>query len=67
MILPPLLEARKRHFLTAKNIFQLSTQSGFEMQSSMIDVMIPDHGILNFTGDISVRRKIFTEISFRIW
>ena len=48
--LPPLFEARKTHLLTAKNFFQLSTQSEFEMQSSMIDVIIPELGIRNFTG-----------------
>ena len=50
VFLPPLLEARKRQLLTAKNYFQSSTQSGFEMQLSIIDVIIPDHGIRIFTG-----------------
>ena len=48
--LPPLFEARKTQLLTVKNFFQYSTQSGFEMQSSMIDVIILDHCIRNFTG-----------------
>ena len=34
---------------TAQKIFQSSTQSGFEMQSSIIEAIIPDKYIRNFT------------------
>ena len=65
--LPPLLEARKT-FANCEKLLPVLNKSGFEMQSSMIDVIIPGHGLRNFMGIyIANQRNTFTAISFQIW
>ena len=54
-----------RHLLIAKNFFQVSAQSGFYIQSSMVNIMILEHSKQNFTSFKRIVGLLLLQIVFK--